>query len=956
VPLQFRSFVVAIALVGCVPKNANLEGAKVGAPLPFDPTVRTGTLDNGMRYYIEHNETPPDRAVLRLVFKAGSVLEDDDQRGLAHAVEHLAFNGTRNFPENGIVTWMETIGMRFGAHLNAHTGFDETVYKLQLPTDEKAMSQAFVVLRDWADGITFDPKEIDKERGVVLEEWRTSRGAGGRLRDALIPLTFHGSRYVERLPIGTEDSLKTFTPDQLTRFYRDWYRPDLAAVVVVGDVDPLDIEKRITAGFADWKGPENPRPRPVIDLPTHPETLTSVITDPEISWSTVSAIWKRDDIEGGTVGDYRKTIAEGLVFSILSERLDEAAQSPTAPFLGAALMENRWTPTEGGVVASATAKEGQLVESWDALLVEIERARRYGFLPGEIERARKRYITNMESAVREYGSTPSASHAEELIRAFTNQESVPGIQAELTLAKRFAPEISADELKALMATLYPGRPQVITAQLPQKAGLAAPDEKTLVGKFDDLGTRAIEAPQETALDLPWVPSPPAPGAVTSKEPVAAWDASSWTLSNGVKVIVKKTTFKEDEIALYGWVPGGTGAATEADAPSAETASSIRENSGLGEFSAVALGKRLAGSTAQAYGGIGEDHAILAAGGTQRDLETSLQLLWLLAQRPRFDAEGLTLARQSLEESIKNRAMAPTTVFGDEIRKTWWGDHPRMRPWSAETIAKLDLSKSQAFWQSQFGTVDGMVLVVVGNVDEASLEKSLAQWVASLPVAGKVRAKGDTGARRVKGAHQVKVERGIDPKAAVVRKMVIPYETTLTNRIRAAAAADFATKKLREELREKRGGTYGVSLSPSVDDYPLSLLEWSVEFQCEPTRVDELQKAMAETLTALEKGPEAAELEAVKTTFLREWETAQQSNEGWMTLMVEALQRGVSPDEAMTLPALVGALTPGDLAGGRQGPRGQPRSPRRRADPPPQPPPAAPPVGGPLAWEPTVSIS
>src|SRR5687768_86053 len=583
-----RLFVVFLAILAGMPALAQEPRAALPAasqPLPVDPSVRIGTLPNGLRYYIRQNGKPERRAELRLVINAGSVLEDDDQRGLAHFLEHTAFNGTTNFKKNELVSYLESIGVRFGADLNAYTGFDETVYILPIPTDTaRIVDKAFQILEDWAHGQIFDSTEIANERGIVVEEWRGREGAGDRMVNQWLPVALKGSIYAERLPIGTKESIETANADRLRRFYQDWYRPDLMAVIAVGDFDPARIETLIRQHFSRIAASPNARPRTAIPVPDNRTPLVAIATDREATSSSVDLVFKIPSQATTTVADYRRDLIEGLYLGMLNNRFVEISRRPDAPFLSASSSKgNFFARSKDAFSLSAGVKDGGIERGLEALLTEARRVDQFGFLESELARQKQAVLRAYERSHAERDKTVSASFVDEYIGNFLDGEAIPGIEYEYQLTQQLMPTISLQDVNQLARSWITDENRVIIAQAPLKDGLKTPTEAELLAVFDNAAKIPVVAWVETLSDAPLLPNLPAPGRIVSTRSVPAVGLTEWRLSNGARVLIKPTDFKADEVLFNAYSVGGTSLASDPDFMSAALASQVMGLGGLGTF-------------------------------------------------------------------------------------------------------------------------------------------------------------------------------------------------------------------------------------------------------------------------------------------------------------------------------------------------------------------------------------
>jgi len=901
------SLFTALLMLSCAkhapPEDLPAEPGPADSPphaaLPSDPGVLMGTLDNGLRWYVEENSQPKKRAELRLVIKAGSVLEDDDQLGLAHFLEHMAFNGTENFAENDLISYMESIGMAFGADVNASTGFDRTLYKLTVPTDRpELLERGLQVLRDQGGAMLLEPVQVDKERGVVLEEWRTRRGAQGRIVDQMVLSTYQGSRYAERLPIGTEESIQGFEPEALRRFYRDWYRPDLMAVMAVGDFEPHEVIALIEHHFSDWTGPEDPRPRLQVEIPPRHAPVVTVITDPEIPRTMLEIADQFDETEGQTYGDYRRSLVRRLFFGVVNERLSTLASQTDAPFLGAGGGPSRLNAAEVSTVLGAACVEDEVPRALEALWTEVQRAQRHGVTEAELDRARHGMLARYEQIEREIEKTSSSQHIAELVRVFTHDEAMPGTALEVQLAKAWVPQISKQEVDALAAEWMDHGSLVLQVVMPEKEGLEPPTEAQLRTLLAEVGARDVAAMAEQSVDQPLLDSPPPEGAtVVERGEVPELGVTTWTLSNGVEVWLKPTDFKDDEIRLQARSPGGRALVPDTDYIIARSASAIRSRSGLGVFDSSTLSKRLAGARASASTSVNRFGERLSGSCAPDELETMLQLITLHLTQPRFTEQGLAQYRQSKEESLRNRLSDPDNVYEDAYDRIMYGDHPRSRSWTMDTLEQLDLARSQTFYRERFANAADFHWVIVGNLDLEAMEPLITRYLGALPSAEPREEAGDDGMIRVPGRQADTVHAGIEPKARVKMTWHGDFESTWINRNRIQALEDILDVRLREVIREDLGGTYGVTTSSDSWQEPTHGYRFTIAFRCDPERVDELKAAaLTEVERIVGEAPAADEITTEQEKNRRDREERVRTNGFWISSIAGTLERGEDPRE------------------------------------------------------------
>jgi zinc protease len=885
--------------------------ADTARALPIDPKVITGRLPNGLRYYIRQNARPEKRAELRLAVNAGSVLEGDDQRGLAHFVEHMAFNGTRRFEKQELVNFIERIGMRFGAHLNAYTSFDETVYMLRVPTDKPAVvDTAFQILEDWASAVAFDSTEVEKERGVVIEEWRAGLGAEERIRQKHFPVLFKGSRYAERLPIGDRRTLETFNHSALKRFYTDWYRSDLMAVVAVGDFDPIAIEAQIRRRFSSLRRTAGAPQRGSFPVPDHDSTYVVVATDREETQSGVTVIYKQAVRGQRTVGAYRRGLVESLYNSMLNDRFGEIVQKPDAPFIGAGSSQGRFIRSKDAYVLGAAVKDGGMSRGLEAVLTEAERVDRHGFTATELDRAKQNLLRGYEQAYAEREKSESDDYADEYVRNFLEDEPIPGIAIEYELAKRFMPGIQLAEVNRLAREWISDRNRVVLASAPEKEDVRVATEAELRTALDRIRGREVAAYADSVGAGALVASPPTAGRVVSERADTALGTREWTLSNGVRVILKPTDFKADEILLSGFSPGGTSLVPDSAYWRVAFASQLVELGGVGNFDAIALQKKLAGKAAGANPYIATEYEGISGRASPKDIETLFQLVYLHFTAPRRDSSAVLAFKQNAKAMLAHRSSDPEAAFADTLSAVLSQHHPRVRPITPELVERLDLDRSLALYRDRFADAGDFTFVIVGTFRPDSLRPLVEQYLGGLPATGRREAWRDIGVRPPTTVVTRDVRRGIEPKSQSRIVFTGDFEYTPENRLALRALGDVLEIKLRERLREALGGTYGADVYARPSRIPRAEYGLTVAFGSAPQRVDELTAAVFAEIDSLKaRGPSAEDLAKVKEIYVRQHETDLKQNGWWLGQLGAYAQSGESTALLLSYPRRVAALTP-----------------------------------------------
>jgi zinc protease len=849
-------------------------------PMPVDPQITIGTFANGMRYYIRANKKPEKRAELRLVVNAGSILEDDDQQGLAHLVEHMAFNGTKHFPKNEIISFMESLGMRFGADVNAYTSFDETVYMLTIPTDKpETIDRALLVLEDWAHNLTFDPAEIEKERGVVMEEWRLGRGAGRRMFDQILPVLLKGSHYADRLPIGKPEIIQGGKAERLKQFYSDWYRPDLMAVVAVGDFDKAAIEKMVTAHFASIPAAANPRPRPTSDVPDHSDTAFAIATDKENNTTSVEIDTLLPARPQGLVGEYRQKTVDRLFSGMLSARLSEIAQQPDAPFVVAfGFRGSFFARSKDSASLRALVKEGNIERGLDSLVSEAERVARFGFTATELERQKLSVLRNYERNALEKENRPSGSRADEYVRNFLTNETLPSADDEYSLHKRFLPEITLAEINKLAKEWFPAQNRMIVVQAPEKSGLVIPDRAKLAAVLKAATTKDLKPYVDVVTSAALLESTPAPGSIVKTSTKEAVGITEWELSNGVKVVLKPTTFREDEILFRATSPGGTSLAGDKDYVPASTATQVITAGGVGKFSNIDLRKMLTGKIASATPFISEVEEGLSGSGSRKDLETMFQLIYLRFNQPRADPTAFTVQASQQRTFLVNQTAVPEFAFFNTLVTARYQNHLRRRPQTLEMIDEWNLEKSLAFYKDRFADASDFTFVFVGSFDVPTIKPLVERYLGSLPSIHRKESWKDVGVHTPTDIVVKRVEKGVEPKSLSAIVFSGPFEFNPMNRIIIRAMSEILQRRLLETIREELSGTYGINASPSYERVPNPTYALTIQFGSAPNRTDDLIKRVFQEIESLKtNGPTDQQVADEKEILLREFEGSSKLN-------------------------------------------------------------------------------
>jgi len=898
-PLRVTLAAAALLLSGFGPTPATAQDARAAQarPLPMTDEVRIGELDNGLRYYVQENGRPEARAELRLVLDAGSVLETDAQQGLAHLLEHMAFNGTENFEKQELVDYLESIGMSFGPSVNAYTSFDETVYILRVPTDEEMdgdspLETGLRILEEWAHRITLDPEEVDKERGVVIEEWRLGRGAGARISDQQLPVFFAGSRYAERLPIGDVEVLETFPHEEIEAFYETWYRPDLMAVVAVGDFDADAVETRIRDLFGAIPTPSTPLQRPYYTVPDQEGTRFAIATDPEMTASSVGLLTMQDADTLRTVVDFRNSLIEQLANRMLNNRLAELAQEAEPPFLGAGTGRGGFVRTASAWQLNAAVEENGHQEAFDAILREAERAARHGFTAGELEREKADMLRGYERAWAERENRFSSGIASAYINHFLADDVVPSPDVRWEAAQALIPSIGLDDVNAVARENLAPENRIVVATGIQKPEVTLPAESDFSASIDAVEEMDVQPYEDAVVDAPLVAEVPTPGSIVAERELPEVGVTEWTLSNGARVWLKPTDFQDDQILFRATSPGGWSLSEEEEHLAASNASTYVGAGGVGAFSNIDLDKALAGTSAGVSASIGELTERMSGSAAVRDVETMFQLAWLRFTAPRRDDQVFSALRGQMTAFFQNRDASPAAAFADTLSAVMSRNHPRTAPPSMEGIAALELDPMMEFYEERFADGGDFDFVLVGAFELDEMRPLVEQWLASLPDVEGEEQWRDLGMDPPTGRIEKVVRKGVEPQSRTTMITTGDFAYTRLNRVRIRALATILQTRLRETLREDLGGTYSVSVGSSYTAFPDSAYQLTIRFGSDPERVEELKAAVFEEIELLKaEGPTELDVEKAAEGARRSHETNLESNGWWANQLRISLEVG-----------------------------------------------------------------
>ncbi|MFN5022193.1 MAG: M16 family metallopeptidase [bacterium] len=885
------------------------------AKLPFDANVTKGKLDNGLTYYIRENKKPEKKVELRLVIKTGSIMEDDDQQGLAHMAEHMAFNGTKNFKKNDIVSYLQSIGVEFGNDLNAYTSFDETVYILPIPTDQPSnLEKGFQILEDWAHQVTYLDEDINSERAIILEESRVGKSGEERMFKKIYPELFKGSKYGQRLPIGIDSIIKTFNPNAIRRFYQDWYRPDLMAVIVVGDISKADAIKYITKHFSSIRS-ASIRKRDFASVPAYAENKAMVVTDKEATGFEFSINYPAMPFQNPqNIGEYRKELFNNLYTSLLSNRLRELTQKENPPFVYAGASFGSYAKNYQSFSIQGSTGTSDVQKGIEATLIELERVKRFGFTEPELERARKNILTAYERSWNNRDKTESSQFADEYIRNFTDNEAVPGIDAEYQMIKQLLPTIKLSEVNGI-TDLFKNEKNRFTYVMGPTTGAKLPSTENILAMLDAKAKDVTIKPYEEKLVATnLLTNSPKSGKLVSSKKNALLGTTELVLSNGVKVSLKVTDFKNDQILFSASRYGGLSNYSLKDKYSAENAVTMVASMGVGAFSPTDLGKALAGKSAMLRPSISNYSAGFSGNSSKKDIETLFQLLNLYVKEPRKDSALYTSVIQRGKAQVAMLGANPQVAFIDTLTKVLYNNNP-LAPTAVPKIAnfdKIDLDRSLAIYKERLGDVGGMHISIVGSFDEKEMISLLEKYVAGLPATGK-STYTDNKVKLFTGTNEFRFKKGKEDKSLIIGILhgEIPYAESTA--LKFSGLGDAMNIIITEEMREKIQGIYGGAASIEYNKIPTGRFQLVLQLPCGPAKVDTLIAAFNHELKKMaESGVAQSYVDKVKKAWLEKYKVDAKTNEYWLSVL-QSINRGeTTADRILNAEKYFNGLTAGDI--------------------------------------------
>lgn len=876
-----------------LPIKKNIS-ASDSANLPLDPAVKTGKLANGLTYFIRKNQYPEKRVIFYLVTKAGSILETENQRGLAHFLEHMNFNGTSHFPKNELINYLEKSGIKFGADLNAYTAFDETVYQLPLPSDDQELlNNGIQIIRDWAHGATLDPVEIDKERGVILEEKRSRMGIQERTMEKTFPVILNNSLYASRLPIGTENVIENFKNVEIKAFYDQWYRPDLQAVIVVGDIDPLVMEKKIKTLFSNLKNPKNVKERMRYSIPLSGKQQFLSFTDPEAQFMQIELMNKFRGKAVSTKDDYRNRTIRSLFNQMLGLRFSQLQQKSNPPFISANAGASNYLADLDVFSFSVKLKPGLIEAGFKQTYAEIIRIKKDGFTQSELDYSKKAIYAALENMMKNKNKIPSTNYVEEYLAYFTRNEAAPGIDAEYMLSKKFLNDINLNDINKAALSMINLPDQDIVVSGPDKDKAALPDEQQLLKWISQLSLQKTVAYSNVELSNNLIDNIPKAGQVTSSKSIPETGTTEHILSNGVKIILKPTEFKNDEILFSAFKAGGTSLSTDQDYLSAANAANIMTAGGVGNHNKDGLKRMLNGKNLSVAPYINELYQGVSGSSGIEDLETAFQLINLYFTQPRKDTTIFRNMMSNAKLSLANRSNNADAVFADSISSVLGNFSIRRQMPDTAAVGKLSIEKAYSFYKDCFGNANGFTFIFTGSFKPDEILKFCAQYLGSLPSdVSQEKSFRDLDINIPKGVYEYLVYKGDNPRATVKLVLSGNYNFTQANNLNLLALSEIIGFRLTERLRETEGGVYTPQVNVAFGKYPKSTYAFNIDFVCSPNNAQKLAVAALEEINHLAtKGISELDLQKFKAEKIREFEVERLTNAYWLGYLNNKLSEG-----------------------------------------------------------------
>ena len=903
-------FILLSALITVSAVFGQSINPKTGAIVPLDPKTVSGILPNGMKYYIRQNNVPEKRAEFYIVHNVGAILEEDNQNGLAHFTEHMAFNGTKNYPGKGILNFMEQNGVAFGHNVNAFTAQDVTCYNLSaVPVVRDGMiDSTLMILHDWSSFISFEPKEIDAERGVIHEEWRTRRNADFRLRNKTTAAIYNNSKYAKRDVIGDINVIDNFKHETIKQFYTDWYRPDLQALIIVGDIDPKKIEEKIKRLFADIAKRKNPKQVYSVEIPNNTEPLIAVASDPEAQQTTVQLFYKHDIVKVKDSKYYEIQWKTNLIATMMNNRLNELTQKENPPFIYAYNYYGNYIRTKDALISFAASKNSESARTLETLLVENERIKQHGFTQSELDRAVSELLRKTEQQFKEKDKSKSEDFVWQYFSYFLTNEPAPGIDYDYNFSKEFLPKVKLSEINLLAKERITDKNIVVTVTGPEKEGIIMPTVEEIKKILNNVKTMKVEAYKETVSTEALVENEPKASKLISEKTEDG--ITEWLFENGTKVIIKPTTFKDDEILMTSFSMGGSSTVSEDEVASAQLLTQIVSMSGIGKFSKIDLDKKLSGKVVSLDPDFSKNDQGFGGSCSPADFETLLQLNYLYYTNPRQDETAYNAYMERIKAYLANNSSNPASKFRDSVSYILSNYNSRRKPMNVDLLNQVSFEKIHKIYKEHFSNAYGTTFVFVGNINIQKEKNAISKYIGGLPSNPSVSTYKDENVRSPKGIVVKKLPMKMEvPKSTVAVSFSGDFTYNPTSIMELKALEYILSLRYIETIREQEGGSYGVSVRCSSEKFPIQRFSMNMYFDCDPEKAEKLTSIIYREIEKIQKeGPTAVDLQKTTEYFKKVREEKMKENEFWLENLIKKYYYGFDPTTPENFENILKSLT------------------------------------------------
>ncbi len=859
-------------------------------PAPLDPSLRYGKLENGMTYYIKQNIIPEKRAEFYIIHNVGAILENDKEDGLAHFCEHMAFNGTKNYPKKGVLNFLEEIGVKFGHNVNAFTGTDVTAYNLSnVPViREGIIDSSLLILHDWSNYVSFDDEEIDAERGVIHEEWRTRRTANFRTSRALAPILYKGSKYAERDVIGKLDVIDNCEYETMRGFYHKWYRPDLQAIVIVGDFDPDVIEAKVKKLFSDIPVKKDAPARPVFEIPDNDEPLVGIATDKESQNTRITLYYKHNIVpaESKNLNYVYTKIMHQLYNNMINKRLNELTQKENPPFIYGFSQYGSMVRSKDAYLSIVGAKNDNIPAGITAIVTENERVKRHGFTATELERTKAELLRNLEKQYKDREKQKNSSYVWEYFSNFLTNEPVTGIEFEYNFVKTQLPTIKLSDINALAKKWITDKNMVVTVTGPEKEGINIPTKDEVLNIIDKVKQSDIKPYVDKVSNKPLMSVLPKAGKVVSENKNDELGTTEWVLSNGLKIIIKETNFKEDEILFSGFSFGGSSVLPVEDIPSALMTGTIIDMSGIGDFNSIELQKMLSGKVVSIHPYLSENTEGFSGNSSPEDFETLLQLTNMYFTNPRFDETACNAYMSRIKAYLANKSSDPNSIFRDSISYILTNRNPRKQPFNTELLNKVEFETIKNIYSDRFKDASDFTFIFTGNINAEKAKPLIETYLGSIPSINRKESWKDNNVRPPKGIVKQKILKDL---AVAKSSVFVDFNGEMNydyyNRLMLKTITHILQLRYTETIREEEGGAYGVGVWNSTSEFPVESFQLNMQFDCDPKKQEMLTNIIYKEVTKLiNEGPSETDLHKATEYFLKTRQENLKENKYWLNAL------------------------------------------------------------------------